>query len=79
MAKQSVSDRTKRLAEGRCPVHGWPLTQASEWYVGRMGDAQTLVECPRCKAAIATESEPFGPATLLPDFVFLAEATVRPS
>jgi hypothetical protein len=74
MAKQSTSDRKIRLAEGRCPIHGRTLTQASEWFRDENGVSTTLVECSRCRAALAFEHEPFGPATLLPEF----EHLIRP-
>ena len=74
MAKQTITDRKQRLAEGRCPIHGRHLHQAAQeplWWRGKDGKPTTLVECCMCKQAIATENEPFGPAKLLPEFSHL--------
>jgi hypothetical protein len=69
MAKQSISDRLKRLADGRCPIHGRHLTQASEWLVDEeTGQPYTFVECALCHAVIAYEHTAFGSATLLPEY-----------
>jgi len=72
MAKQTIADRKKRLSQGRCPIHGHYLVQASEWQVDEeTGRLYTFVECPRCKDVMAIETKPFGPATLLPAFQHL--------
>jgi hypothetical protein len=68
VAKQTPVDRAIRLAQGRCPIHGRVLTQASEWFRDESGLPSTLVECAVCHSALAIEHEPFGPATLLPAF-----------
>jgi hypothetical protein len=76
--KQSPIDRAMRLAQGRCPIHGRVLTQASEWFCDDSGLPATLVECAVCRAALAIEHEPFGPASLLPAFEYLiAPSTAR--
>ncbi len=68
MAKQSIPDRLKRLQEGRCPIHGRQLTQASEWFTDEeTGEMYTFVECAQCRAVLAYEHKAFGPATLVPE------------
>ena len=72
MAKQSPSDRLKRLAEGRCPIHGRLMTQASEWFTDdETGQPYTFVECAHCRAVLAYEHQAFGPAILLPAYQHL--------
>lgn len=76
MKKQSNLDRIKRLKEGRCPIHGTPMTQigledilmpCGHWEFGRY-----VVGCGRKDCEIkAYEEEPFKDAVLLPEFQYL--------
>jgi hypothetical protein len=76
MAKQSIPDRLKRLQEGRCPIHGRLMTQASEWFSDdETGEQYTFVECAQCRAVLAFERSAFGPATLLPEYHHLVAPT----
>lgn len=68
MKKQNKDDRLKRLAEGRCPVHGLTMTQVGLADNGR----RFVVACPRMDCDIEGHSEdPFGPVTLTPSSAHL--------
>ena len=76
MAKQSSSDRLRRLSQGRCPIHGRLLSQASEWFTDEeTGEPYTFVECAQCRAVMAFERQAFGPAILLPEYHHLVSPT----
>lgn len=76
--KQSKEDRTNRLSEGRCPVHGIWMPQVDSWHEqngGALDGAQfTIVECPRGDCHIRAKAFSIdGPWELLPEFVYLLE------
>ncbi|MHD0644792.1 hypothetical protein ACYPKM_04105 [Pseudomonas aeruginosa] len=45
MAKQSVEDRRRRLADGCCPIHGIPMVEDNPFMHG--GVQHYFVDCPR--------------------------------
>ncbi len=57
----------KRLADGRCPVHGTAMVQIRNVVVH--AKERFLAKCPRLDCQIkATTHEPHGPAVLLEEF-----------
>ena len=70
MAKQSPQDRLRRLSEGRCPVHGTPMTQIGN--IPFKGEYRFLASCPRRDCEVqAMAHSPTGPCVLLPQFEHL--------
>lgn len=67
LAKQSPKDRLRRLADGRCPIHGIHMHQVDNTEL--KGKHRFVAGCPRkdCKIQTTTH-EPFGPGVLLPEF-----------
>lgn len=70
MAKQSRTDRLRRLAAGLCPVHGVGMSQ-----VNQIG-SRTIVACDRSDCEISgVEHYPSRKITLLPGYeALLSEA-----
>lgn len=71
---QSSADRSKRLSEGRCPVHGIWMSQTDGWYEQADGKDYTIVGCPRRDCNITAKAFSFdGPWELFPDLEYLLE------
>lgn len=59
---QRKQKQTIRLKEGRCPVHGLPMSQISRWYDNTRRD-YCYGGCPRKDCNVAAKfHEPFGRA-----------------
>lgn len=69
--RQSLEDRAARLKEGRCPIHGIPMTQTG-WPRRENGAVYFLVGCGRRGCGIeAKEFTSQGPWELMPEFQYL--------
>ncbi len=74
-AQQSAREHTRRLSEGCCPIHGTPMPQIGNDVID--GQHVYVVGCPRKDCDVqATETEPYGPATLRSEWVHLIQPTL---
>ncbi|MFC1705868.1 hypothetical protein ACFL59_03485 [Planctomycetota bacterium] len=69
----------KRLAEGRCPIHGLFMYQESPWLADDDGLEYTLVGCPRDDCAVLARARACGSAYLVEQPAWLVEKLGGPS
>ncbi len=69
MPRQSTRQLMHRLADGRCPLHGAPMTP-----VGHAEDRSEIVECSQADCGIrGTRGGPDEAVVLLPEFLHLLD------
>jgi hypothetical protein len=74
-AQLTAKDRARRLGDGCCPIHGLSMGQIGNDVID--GQHVFVVACPRKDCDVqATETEPYGVATLRPAWAHLVEPTL---
>jgi hypothetical protein len=53
---KTSQERRQRLAEGRCPTHGFWMSQIDGWYRPESGKDYTIVGCPRSGCGVRAKA-----------------------